>query len=761
MSYLATNIGMPRIGRKRELKFAIEKYWRNEINNTDLKATAEEIVKLNYKLQIESSISLIPVNDFTYYDRMLDLCALTGLTPSRFDGLESKSYLDNYFRYARGEGKIPAMEMTKWFDTNYHYIVPEIELGSKPNFNKDFFDHQILPNGDKSLQNFTLIGPITFLSLAKANENVADKYAFYGALKEAFDQILCHVNDLGFTKIHLEEPILGSDLNPKQKELFADFYNDLKTRTSPDSRFQLSTYFGNVENNINLILESDIDVVHLDLMTDESNEENLKKIREKFSMISLGVISGRNIWKMNLHQTAKSIINATEGLGFKEIHIGPTTSLQHVPYSLRDEDNIPEEVIDWLAFAEEKLKELDLLVSYLNKTTDDKDERVLSTIESNRSRLSSELVNNKAVLDRMRGLSNTDFFRDDSFKVRQKIQKDHFGFPLLPTTTIGSFPQTESIRNARAEFNAGSISESEYKKFIENEISECIDKQEALGVDVLVHGEAERNDMVQYFGELLSGFTFTRFGWVQSYGTRCVKPPIIYGDVERKEPMTVEWAKFAQSKTKKKMKGMLTGPVTILQWSFVRDDQSRDLTCKQIALAMRDEVQDLEASGIDVIQVDEAAIREGLPIRKSKHQDYLKWSVDAFKLTTAGVCNQTQIHTHMCYSEFNDVMDSIAAMDADVISIECSRSNMELLNIFKEKKYPNEIGPGVWDIHSPRVPSLDELEALIEKAAEVIDVENLWINPDCGLKTRGWPEVESTLKNMIQATENVRSKLTT
>jgi 5-methyltetrahydropteroyltriglutamate--homocysteine methyltransferase len=759
MKYVASNLGMPRIGRKRELKFAIEKYWRNEVSHTDLLGTAKEVVALNYSLQKEAGIGQIPVNDFTCYDRMLDMCCLTSLTPSRFNGLDAKSFTDSYFRFARGEGSVPAMEMTKWFDTNYHYIVPEIEESSSSSFNKEFFENQILPEGKKIDQKFTIIGPLTFLTLAKASKEGTNKYQIYSELKSTYDDLLNYVVSQGFSNLQIEEPALGTDLSSEQQELFKDFYSDLKTRTEIEAHILLTTYFGNVEGNIALAKDAEVDCIHLDIFTDESNLSNLSLLNESFESISLGVMSGRNIWKINLNEAIAAVNKAVDGLNFKTVFIAPTTSLQHVPYSLTLERKMPSEVMDWLAFAEEKIAELEILVGRLNNEIPETDRRVQAILRSNAARVSSTLVNNPAVATRLARLSTKDYERKTPFSNRQEIQQSHFNFPQLPTTTIGSFPQTQEIRKARADFTAGRMNDIEYKGFMEQAIVECIEKQEALGIDVLVHGEPERNDMVQYFGELLSGFTFTSFGWVQSYGTRCVKPPVIYGDVERPKAMTVEWAKFAQANTSKKMKGMLTGPVTILQWSFVRDDQPRSVTCNQIALAIRDEVIDLEEAGIDVIQVDEAAIREGLPIRKSKQLEYLQWSVDAFRLTTAGVEDQTQIHTHMCYSEFNDVMDSIAAMDADVISIECSRSNMELLNLFKQEKYPNEIGPGVWDIHSPRVPTLEELEQLIQKAVDVIDIKNLWINPDCGLKTRGWPEVEATLENMIKATENVRAKI--
>ena len=759
MKYVASNLGMPRIGRKRELKFAIEKYWRNEVSHTDLLETAKEVVTLNYSLQKEAGISQIPVNDFTCYDRMLDMCCLTSLTPSRFNGLDTKSFTDSYFRFARGEGSVPAMEMTKWFDTNYHYIVPEIEESSSSSFNKEFFENQVLPEGKKIDQKFTIIGPLTFLTLAKASKKGTNKYQIYSELKSTYDDLLNYVVSQGFSNLQIEEPALGTDLSSEQQELFKDFYLDLKTRTEIEAHILLTTYFGNVEGNIALAKDAEVDCIHLDIFTDESNLSNLSLLNESFKSISLGVMSGRNIWKINLNEAIAAVNKAVDGLNFKTIFIAPTTSLQHVPYSLTPEEKMPSEVMGWLAFAEEKIAELEILVGRLNNEIPETDRRVRAILSSNATRVSSTLVNNPAVAARLARLSTKDYERKTPFSNRQELQQSHFNFPKLPTTTIGSFPQTQEIRKARADFTAGRINDIEYKGFMEQAIIECIEKQEALGIDVLVHGEPERNDMVQYFGELLSGFTFTSFGWVQSYGTRCVKPPVIYGDIERPKAMTVEWAKFAQANTSKKMKGMLTGPVTILQWSFVRDDQPRSVTCNQIALAIRDEVIDLEEAGIDVIQVDEAAIREGLPIRKSKQPEYLQWSVDAFRLTTAGVEDQTQIHTHMCYSEFNDVMDSIAAMDADVISIECSRSNMELLNLFKQEKYPNEIGPGVWDIHSPRVPTLEELEQLIQKAVDVIDIKNLWINPDCGLKTRGWPEVEATLENMIKATENVRAKI--
>ncbi len=750
---MSTNLGMPRVGRKRELKFATEKYWRQDITASELLSVGVDVVDDIYNQQINAGIDLIPVNDFSFYDRVLDLCCHLNIMPKRFSQTAKPFFLDEYFRLARGDGDIAAMEMTKWFDTNYHYLVPEIEATTIPSFSNQLFAQQILPEINSEKQKFCLIGPITFLALAKSSDSV-DKYTIKEDLSKAYIDLLNYVESLGYENIQIEEPILGSDLTDPDKDFFSIFYSDLHEKINAKTKIHLVTYFGNIEENIDLISSASFESVHLDLVSDASNAENIKKIKSK--KISLGIISGRNIWKLNWEKT----LNAIDSLnldGFEFVYIGPSTSLQHLPYSIELEKKIDNELLSWLAFAKEKIKELALLANYLSDQSSNSE--IENIRAANDSREKSDRVKKVSVRERMSGLSSKDFERKSAFPIRQNAQKKKFNFPVLPTTTIGSFPQTTDIRKARASFNRGEISQEEYETFMQESIVECIRIQEDLDLDVLVHGEPERNDMVQYFGELLSGFAFTSFGWVQSYGTRCVKPPIIFGDVERPEAMTVKWSKFAQQNTKKVMKGMLTGPVTILQWSFVRDDQPRKDTCYQIALAIRDEVKDLETAGIHVIQVDEAAFREGLPVRSAKWDEYLKWAVDTFRLTTACVEDSTQIHSHMCYSEFNDVIENIAAMDADVISIECSRSNMELLKAFKDFDYPNEIGPGVWDIHSPRVPSQDEIERLIEKAKNSVKLQNLWINPDCGLKTRGWPEVKNTIEHMVNATKKAREQL--
>ncbi len=750
---MSTNLGMPRVGKKRELKFATEKYWRQEITASELLVVATDVVEDIYNQQLKEGIDLIPVNDFSFYDRVLDLCCHLNIIPQRFSETVNPIFLDEYFRLARGDGDIAAMEMTKWFDTNYHYLVPEIEANTIPSFSDQLFAQQILPKINSDRQKFCLIGPVTFLALAKSAESV-DKYSVNQELSKAYLDLLKYVEGLGYENIQIEEPILGSDLTVQDKDFFSSFYSELPNSIDAKTKIHLVTYFGNIKENIDLIGSASFESVHLDLISDETNVENIKKIKSQ--KISLGIISGRNIWKLNWENTIEAIDSLPLN-GFEAVYVGPSTSLQHLPYSIELEKKIDDELLSWLAFAKEKIKELALLTNYLSDQTSNAE--IDSIKAANETRKNSDRVSKVSVRERMSSLSDKDFERKSAFPARQSTQREKFNFPILPTTTIGSFPQTAEIRKARASLNKGEISYEKYESFMQESIIECIKIQEELDLDVLVHGEPERNDMVQYFGELLSGFAFTTFGWVQSYGTRCVKPPIIFGDVERPKAMTVKWSQFAQQNTKKVMKGMLTGPVTILQWSFVRDDQPRKDTCYQIALAIRDEVKDLEEAGIRVIQVDEAAFREGLPVRRAKWNEYLKWAVDTFRLTTACVEDSTQIHSHMCYSEFNDVIENIAAMDADVISIECSRSNMELLKAFKDFDYPNEIGPGVWDIHSPRVPSQDEIEKLIEKAKNSVKIENLWINPDCGLKTRGWPEVKNTIEHMVNATKKAREQL--
>ena len=762
------NLGYPRIGSHRELKWACEKYWAGKIGSQELITIAKQIRDQNWKLQAETGIDLIPSNDFSYYDQVLDMSLTLGVIPSRYHPLQNDpgvTDLDLYFAMARGYQKgnldITAMEMTKWFDTNYHYIVPEfVKDQSFELLSTKILDEFIEAKEAGIITKPVLIGPVTFLLLGKEKESGFNKIELLDSLLPVYTQILKKLEIRGAEWIQFDEPILTTDLSrealdgvKKTYERFAEEFPGLK--------IQLSNYFDCYGENLDTVLNLPVQALHLDLIRCPSQLDDILssgKLSDK--ILSLGVIDGRNIWRNDFEHSLKLINKAVEHIGKERIMLAPSCSLLHCPVDVESEfdgNKLQSEVKGWLAFAKQKIEELVLL----KKITSDDPSNVISQaylqhVEACRSRKSSPLVNNEKVKRRLSEIKDNDMRRVSSFSDRKKQQSRQLNLPDFPTTTIGSFPQTGRVRKARAQFKKGELTPEQYDNFLKEETLEAIRWQEDIGLDVLVHGEFERNDMVEYFGEQLDGFVFTSNGWVQSYGSRCVKPPIIFGDVSRPEPMTIEWSKFAQAATQKPVKGMLTGPVTILQWSFVRDDQPRSTTCNQIALAIRDEVIDLEKAGIKVIQVDEPAIREGLPLRKENWQDYLDWAVGAFRLATSGVQDATQIHTHMCYSEFNDIIDHIAAMDADVITIECSRSQMELLDAFAEFQYPNDIGPGVYDIHSPRVPSKKAMIDLLEKARSVIAYEQLWVNPDCGLKTRRWEETKEALKEMVDAARNMR-----
>ncbi len=757
MHYQSTTLGMPRIGQRRELKFAIEQYWRGEVNQAQLIETAKEVVAYNQSLQ--ERLDMRPIGDFSFYDRILDVCMFFDMTPQRFQG--GVHSLDDYFTLARGANNVPAMEMTKWFDTNYHYIVPEITNGCAPQFTPTFLDLMLDIQGDDLTdRSYLLLGPLTFLKLAKSQDG-SDKYAIAEPLHRQYMVLLQYLADKGIRRVHIEEPALGLDLTAEEKKLATYFYS---TPKKVDVYIQLTLSYGEVRDNLDGILAhpDGIDSLHIDVHSEASFHHRCAELVQHFSEVSLGVIDGRNVWKMDLLTVAQRIqqcLSHGDTSRLQKVYLAPNTSLLHLPYSLSGEDALNAEVKTWLSFAQEKIEELIDLRDYLNSQFDQTHARAGAyTAIADARRTSAQRINPQ-VQEALGAVSDDDYDRSSPFEVRHKKQEHVLGLSLLPTTTIGSYPQTDRIRQARKDYRQGRIQAHEYKDFIRAEIKHCIAIQEELGLDVLVHGEPERNDMVQYFGEMLNGFIFSQHGWVQSYGTRCVKPPIIYGDVSRSKPMTIEWIQFAQTLTKKPLKGMLTGPVTMLQWSYVRDDQEREVTCKQIALALREEILDLEKAGISIIQVDEAALREGLPLRRDQWKNYLRWAVDAFRLGVSSARDTTQIHTHMCYSEFNDIIESIARMDADVISIECSRSKMELLDAFRHFKYPNEIGPGIWDIHSPRVPSKEEIVTLLQKAVATINAQHIWVNPDCGLKTRNWSEVKESLTNMIAARDEVMRSL--
>lgn len=756
-------LGYPRIGSKRELKKACEQYWSGKIVLEELLTAGRTICSQNWNLQKEAGIDLIPCNDFSYYDQVLDMSLVVGAIPARYHEVALKknnSELDLYFAMARGYQKdgldITAMEMTKWFDTNYHYIVPEF-----------FKNQQFKLTSDKIFNEFAgakqaginakpvIIGLVSYLLLGKEKEEGFDKLYLAHNLLSVYIEIVSKLQLQGAEWIQFDEPFLALDITEKAKETYTFVYAELR-RLFPKLKFIVTTYFEGLRNNLPLAVSLPVNVLHIDLVRcPEQLEDVLHGIPESLSL-SLGVVDGRNTWKNNYEKSLSLIAKAAGKLGPERVFIAPSCSLLHSPCDLDFETALEPEIKNWLAFAKQKVKEVAVLKELASGTTDN---NILQDFEANKKAVShrktSPLIHNKEVKLRAESVTEKDSQRKNAFNIRKEQQQKALQLPLFPTTTIGSFPQTAEVRSWRAKFKKGELTAEQYDALLKEETRRTIRWQENIGIDVLVHGEYERNDMVEYFGEQLKGFIFTRNGWVQSYGSRCVKPPIIFGDVSRPEPMTVYWSQYAQSQTDQWVKGMLTGPVTILQWSFVRDDQPRSETCKQIALAIRDEVQDLEKAGIRIIQIDEPAIREGLPLRKTDWQNYLKWAVEAFKISASGVEDTTQIHTHMCYSEFNDIIKNIADMDADVITIECSRSQMELLQAFADFRYPNEIGPGVYDIHSPRVPSKEEMTALLMKAQQVIPAQQLWVNPDCGLKTRHWEETEKALIAMVAAAKEV------
>lgn len=747
------NLGFPRIGGKRELKFALEQYWSGKISESALLQIAAEL--RNRHWQYQSQINWMPVGDFSLYDHVLDTSFMVGNIPERAQSLPGNE-LDYYFRVARGRSNadigaiscIHAAEMTKWFDTNYHYIVPEFDETTRFSLNASRLLEQVRQASKQSKQiKPVILGPVTYLWLGKAKDG-SNKLNLLDDLIEVYAQLFQRLHQSGITWVQIDEPLLVMELPDAWKHALRKTYFQL--RATP-LKLLLATYFGQLQDNLQLACELPVDGLHLDALSAKDEVAKFVDWLPSHKILSLGIINGRNIWKTDLLDTLDFLEPIAARLQDR-LWLAPSCSLLHVPVSLEHEQKLDDEIRSWLSFAVQKLEELNLLAVALNQGR----AAVADELQKNKvaitTRKQSNRVNQVSVKARMHSASDAMGMRQSPYPQRALIQQNKFQLPLLPTTTIGSFPQTQSIRRIRQDFKAGKIPDQSYVQAMQREIDCCIQEQEALGLDVLVHGEPERNDMVEYFGEQLNGFAFTEFGWVQSYGSRCVKPPIILGDVSRSKNITVDWIKYAQSLTKKPVKGMLTGPVTMLNWSFVRDDQSRADTCLQLALAIRDEVLALEQSGIQMIQIDEAALREGLPLRKKQWSSYLDWAIRTFRITANGVKDETQIHTHMCYSEFNDIMQAIAGMDADVITIETSRSNMELLEAFRDFQYPNEIGPGVYDIHSPNIPSVDSIVALLQNAALRIPKARLWVNPDCGLKTRSWEEVKPALHNMIAAT---------
>ena len=746
------SIGYPRIGPKRELKKALEQFWKGEIKEQDLHAVAKDLRKQNWQTQKDNGVDLISSNDFSFYDQVLDAICLLGAIPKRYKWDGNEVTLKTYFAMARGsqtsELDVPALEMTKWFDTNYHYLVPELSKNQefKLSSNKPFSEYEEAKQAGFNTKP-VILGPLTFLSLSKGIDG-SNTIDLLDKILPVYKEIIKKFSELGAQWIQIDEPILVKDLDANTVSKIKATLNELK-QAAGSSKILLTTYFEDLNEDVQKeVFDSNVDAVHLDLVRGSKNQEYVKNSAKK---LSLGLVDGRNVWKANLQEKINFIKNNTSG----DVIISSSCPLLHSPYDLDLEQKVPSEIKRWLSFAKQKLQELNIIKSYINEGSHKTElDQNISDVEN---RKTSKLIHDDAVKNRIKTIDKSIIDRKLGYAERAKVQKNIFALPKYPTTTIGSFPQTTDVRQARAKFKRGELDEQSYEKFLEEKTIDTIRKQEQIGIDVIVHGEFERNDMVEYFGEQLKGFTFTSSGFVQSYGSRCVKPPIIFGNVSRPHAMTVRWSKFAQEQTKQIVKGMLTGPITILQWSFVRDDQPRKFTAQEIAFAIRDEVEDLEKNGIRMIQIDEPALREGLPLKKKNWKEYLNWSVDCFKISAAVVKNETQIHTHMCYAEFEDIIDSIAALDADVISIETSRSRMELLTTFEKFKYPNEVGPGVYDIHSPRVPSTEEMKELIQKASKLIDPARIWVNPDCGLKTRGWPETIDALTKMVNAAKELRA----
>ncbi|SDE68924.1 5-methyltetrahydropteroyltriglutamate--homocysteine S-methyltransferase [Rhodospira trueperi] len=747
-------LGFPRIGAHRDLKKAVEAHWKGQLDHAGLNRVAADLRARHWTTQKGVGIDVIPSNDFSFYDQVLDMTAALGAVPARFGHDGGPVGLNTLFAMARGTDDAPAMEMTKWFDTNYHYIVPELHTGQQFTLSTTKAVDEF--NEAKALGIETrpvLIGPVTWLSLGKAKEPGFDPLSLLEAVLPVYVELLSRLASAGAEWVQMDEPILALDLTEAQRKTLKRAYG-LLSEVGP--KLMLATYFEGLRDNTELATGLPVSGLHIDLVRAPDQLDAVLEALRDDAVLSLGVIDGRNVWRADLEAALGPVDTAVARLGPDRVQVAPSCSLLHTPVDLDLETGLDAELRSWMAFSVQKLGEVVTLATAARTDRAVVADTLAASSEAAAARRTSTRIHDAAVAARLAAVTPADTRRHSPFPDRQAAQRARLGLPAFPTTTIGSFPQTTEVRQKRAAFRRGDIDQAAYDGFLKDETERTVRIQEELGLDVLVHGEFERNDMVEYFGEHLSGFAFTRNGWVQSYGSRCVKPPVIFGDVSRPEPMTVGWSSYAQSLTARPMKGMLTGPVTILNWSFVRDDVPRSQTCRQIALAIRDEVVDLEAAGIGVIQIDEPALREGLPLRTTDWDAYLAWAVESFRLASSGVADETQIHTHMCYCEFNDIMPSIAALDADVISIETSRSDMELLDAFVDFHYPNEIGPGVWDIHAPRVPPMEEMRRMLEKAAKVLPADNLWVNPDCGLKTRGWPEVKASLENLVTAARSLR-----
>ena len=756
MAILNHTLGFPRVGLRRELKKAQESYWAGHSTQAELLAVGRELRARHWQQQQQAGVDWVPVGDFAWYDHVLTTSLMLGNVPARHQNQDGSIDLDTLFRIGRGRAPTgeaaAAAEMTKWFNTNYHYMVPEFTQGQQ--FKLSWT--QLLEEVDEALAlghkvKPVLLGPVTYLWLGKVKGEQFDRLSLLNDILPVYQQVLVELAKRGIEWVQIDEPALVLELPQAWLDAFKPAYAALQGQV----KLLLTTYFDSVGHNLDTIRALPVQGLHVDLVAGHDDIAALNAVLPKEWLLSLGVINGRNVWRADLSNwfaRLQLLVNS------RPLWIATSCSLLHSPIDLSVETRLDDEVKSWFAFALQKCAELALLSGALNAPVAEKQAELDAYSAPIRARRQSSRVHNALVEQRLAAITAKDSERQQPYQQRAQAQRDRFDLPAWPTTTIGSFPQTTAIRGLRLDFKQGRLDGNNYRTSIGEHIKQAITEQERLGLDVLVHGEAERNDMVEYFGENLDGFVFTQNGWVQSYGSRCVKPPVIIGDISRPEAITVEWAKFAQSLTDKPVKGMLTGPVTILCWSFPREDVARATIAKQIALALRDEVADLEQAGIGIIQIDEPALREGLPLRRSDWAAYLEWAVDAFKLNAAVAQDSTQIHTHMCYCEFNDIMDSIAALDADVITIETSRSDMDLLEAFKEFEYPNEIGPGVYDIHSPNVPSVEWIEALLRKAAQNIPAERLWVNPDCGLKTRGWPETRQALANMVLAAQRLREQ---
>jgi 5-methyltetrahydropteroyltriglutamate--homocysteine methyltransferase len=755
-----TYLGFPRIGRRRELKRALESHWRGESTAQTLLDSARQLREQHWMLAAEAGADSVPVNDFSLYDHVLDTAVLVGAIPSRYRALYDADPLDGYFAMARGHQRdghdLHALEMTKWFDTNYHYLVPELAAG------QSFSAHPEKPLAElrEALAlgldaRPVLLGPVSFLLLAKTIDG-SDRLGLLDALLPVYAEVISSLAAVGARWVQIDEPCLVLDLDEPTRQAFRRAYASLQAHGVPN--ILLATYFGALEGNLSLTMDLPVTGLHVDLVRAPEQLDSVVAALPAGRVLSVGVVDGRNIWRSDPATVMALLRKAGARLESERLWIATSCSLLHTPIDLRGETALASPLRDWLAFARQKIEELRMYADALNN-----DSQALATLVSQggmvATRRNSPSVIRPDVRARLRQLTPQAAQRRSGYQTRRVTQAGKHALPLLPTTTIGSFPQTDELRKARAAHRAGRLSQADYDSILEDEIQRVISFQEYAGIDVLVHGEPERNDMVEFFGEQLDGYAFTSQGWVQSYGSRCVKPPVIFGDVARPEAMTVRWSAYAQSLTERPIKGMLTGPVTMLQWSFVRDDLPRSEVCRQIALALRDEVHDLEAAGIGIIQIDEPALREGLPLRRADWANYLDWAVQCFRITAGGVSDATQIHTHMCYAEFNDIIEAVAAMDADVISIETSRSRMELLDAFDRFRYPNGIGPGVYDIHSPRDPGQSDMLELLRKALAVLSPDQLWVNPDCGLKTRRWAEVAPALEAMVAAARVLREEL--